>query len=223
MSVALVLGGGLFVPQIGRLLAEKGFAVVVCRTPDEAGPGPDANFGQNQRSVAVQMDMGNVEEVVARASSAGGGPVTCCINAIDLVETTEAVCPAMSPQEMALATMEAMTQFGLAPKKDATGELTAPCIFINLIDQRRHAERSVALSRKLIEMGLLNVTEAAAESFAPAFRVNAIGIRTARQADGHREQKLEESTADSEDLLAALAYLLNAPAVTGQAIYVDIN
>ncbi len=78
-------------------------------------------------------------------------------------------------------------------------------------------------------MGLWALTQTAAQALAPRIRVNAIApgptLIGARQSDSHfarqRANTVLERGSNPEDITAALAYLLNAPAVTGQMIAVD--
>ena len=74
-----------------------------------------------------------------------------------------------------------------------------------------------------------NLTRTLAQGLAPDIRVNAIGpgptLRGARQSDEHfarqRAATILERGAGPEDICAALGYLMDAPAVTGQLLCVD--
>jgi NAD(P)-dependent dehydrogenase (short-subunit alcohol dehydrogenase family) len=78
-------------------------------------------------------------------------------------------------------------------------------------------------------MGLWALTQTAAQGLAPHIRVNAIGpgptLKGARQSDKHfadqRANTVLERGADAGDIVAALGFLLEAKAVTGQLICVD--
>ena len=81
----------------------------------------------------------------------------------------------------------------------------------------------------IAKMGLWALTQTAAQGLAPDIRVNAIGpgptLRGARQSDEHfarqRAATILERGAGPEDICAALGYLMDAPAVTGQLLCVD--
>jgi NAD(P)-dependent dehydrogenase (short-subunit alcohol dehydrogenase family) len=79
------------------------------------------------------------------------------------------------------------------------------------------------------KMGLWALTRTSAQALAPAIRVNAIGpgptLQGARQsADHFRRQRaatILQRGADAADIVAALGYFLDAPAVTGQLLCID--
>lgn len=81
----------------------------------------------------------------------------------------------------------------------------------------------------IAKMGLWAFTQTAAQALAPNVRVNAIGpgptLIGARQSASHFEKQRAstplERGANPEDIIAALNYLLDAPAVTGQLLCVD--
>ena len=118
-----------------------------------------------------------------------------------------------------------------APKaqNDAQGEPVATGLVVNMLDQRIRKLTPEFTSYTIAKMGLWAFTRTAAQSLAPAVRVNAIGpgptMRGGRQTEEHfarqRAATVLERGSDPEDICAALAYLLRAKAVTGQVICVD--
>jgi NAD(P)-dependent dehydrogenase (short-subunit alcohol dehydrogenase family) len=78
-------------------------------------------------------------------------------------------------------------------------------------------------------MGLWALTRTAAQGLAPHVRVNAIGpgptLRGVRQSATHfadqQAATLLQRGSDPDEIAATLAYLLDAPGVTGQLICVD--
>lgn len=205
MSAALLLGGGAYAPGIARLIVQKGFRVAVQN---------EADVATGDKIVAVPADISDVDQLVAEAASICGGPISCCVNGMDLATRSCVVA-----HEVGLAVMEAMAHQDLRLEKDALGELLAPYRVINLINHTDLEEGPALLSRKLARMALKDITEAGAEAFAPAFRVNAISLCKPDPAP----RKAGRSGPGDADLLAALAYLMDAPAVTGQVFSVELS
>ncbi len=117
-----------------------------------------------------------------------------------------------------------------APLADRSGaEPRAMAQIVNMLDQRVLKLTPEFASYTLAKMGLWALTRTAAQELAPDIRVNAIGpgptLQGARQSSDHfarqRAATLLQRGAGPEDICAALGYLLDAPAVTGQLISVD--
>ncbi|WP_417628759.1 SDR family oxidoreductase [Pararhodobacter aggregans] len=112
---------------------------------------------------------------------------------------------------------------------DARGEPVATGLVINMIDQRVLKPTPEFMTYTLAKMGLWALTRTSAQALAPAIRVNAIGpgptLKGARQTETHFARQRANTVlgrgSDPEDITAALAYLLDAKAVTGQLICVD--
>ncbi len=100
---------------------------------------------------------------------------------------------------------------------------------VNIIDQRVLKPTPQFLSYSLSKAGLYWLTTTLAQGMAPRIRVNAVGpgptLRNARQSqedfDRQREAAVLKRGSDPADICAAVRYLLDAPAVTGQMIAVD--
>lgn len=115
------------------------------------------------------------------------------------------------------------------PETCEMGEPVACGLVINMIDQRVRKLTPEFMTYTLAKMGLWAFTQTAAQALAPRVRVNAIGpgptLQGHRQSESHF-QKQRQSTvlnrgANPADIVAALAYFLDAPAVTGQLLCVD--
>ena len=113
--------------------------------------------------------------------------------------------------------------------RDAAGEPLASGLVVNMIDQRVWKLTPEFSTYTIAKMGLWALTQTAAQGLAPQIRVNAIGpgptLRGARQSEAHftaqRAATVLGRGANEADITAALGYLLDAPAVTGQMIAVD--
>ncbi|MCX8509874.1 MAG: SDR family oxidoreductase, partial [Rhodobacteraceae bacterium] len=102
-------------------------------------------------------------------------------------------------------------------------------LVINMLDQRVRKLTPEFMSYTIAKMGLWAFTQTAARALAPHVRVNAIGpgstLKGAHQSqdqfDRQRAASILERGANAEDIVAALGYFLDAPAVTGQLLCVD--
>ena len=100
---------------------------------------------------------------------------------------------------------------------------------INIVDQRVLKPTPQFLSYSLSKAGLYWLTTTLAQGMGPRIRVNAIGpgptLRNARQSEAdfarQRDATILQRGADPADVCAAIRYLLDAPAVTGQMLAVD--
>jgi NAD(P)-dependent dehydrogenase (short-subunit alcohol dehydrogenase family) len=100
---------------------------------------------------------------------------------------------------------------------------------INIVDQRVLKPTPQFLSYSLSKAGLYWLTTTLAQGMAPRIRVNAVGpgptLKNPRQSDAdfdrQRDATILKHGADPADICAAVRYLLDAPAVTGQMLAVD--
>jgi NAD(P)-dependent dehydrogenase (short-subunit alcohol dehydrogenase family) len=100
---------------------------------------------------------------------------------------------------------------------------------INIVDQRVLKPTPQFLSYSLSKAGLAWLTTTLAQGMGPRIRVNAVGpgptIRNARQSEEdfarQRDATILKRGAEPADICAAIRYLLDAPAVTGQMLAVD--
>ncbi len=112
---------------------------------------------------------------------------------------------------------------------DARGEPLASASVINMIDQRVRKLTPEFMSYTIAKMGLWAFTQTAARALAPQIRVNAIGpgptMQGARQSKGHfdnqRAATVLKRGSNPEDIAAAMAFILDSPALTGQLLCID--
>jgi len=100
---------------------------------------------------------------------------------------------------------------------------------INIIDQRVLKPTPQFLSYSVSKAGLYWLTTTLAQRMGPRIRVNAVGpgptLKNPRQSDSdfnrQRDATILGRGADPADICAAVRYLLDAEAVTGQMLAVD--
>lgn len=100
---------------------------------------------------------------------------------------------------------------------------------VNIIDQQVINLTPQFLSYTVSKAGLWTLTRTLAQALAPNIRVNAVApgpsLKAERQTqenfDGHVKATLLQRPSEPADIAGAVAYLLSAPAVTGQMIVVD--
>ena len=186
--------------------------------------------GHGVKAAKLQADLGREAEseaLVARAAAAIG-PLTALINSASLFENDDWQSATRqswdSHIEVNLRAPLVLSQHFAAQLADgAQGSI------INIIDQRVLKPTPQFLSYSLSKAGLHWLTTTLAQGMAPRIRVNAVGpgptLRNERQSvadfDRQRDATLLGHGADPADICAAVRYLLDAPAVTGQMIAVD--
>ncbi|NOT39286.1 MAG: SDR family oxidoreductase [Alphaproteobacteria bacterium] len=100
---------------------------------------------------------------------------------------------------------------------------------VNIIDQQVVNLTPQFMSYTVSKAGLWTLTRTLAQALAPAVRVNAVApgpsLKAERQSqanfNAHVEATLLQRPSEPADIAGAVAYLLAAPAVTGQMIVVD--
>ena len=191
------------------------------------------------RAGAIQADL-LVEEdtrrLVPAAASALGGPLTVLINNASIFEYDNIRTGTRQSWdrhiESNLRAPVALSQdfAAQAPEEDWGGaEPVASSLIVNMLDQRVLKLTPEFMSYSIAKMGLWAFTRTAAQALGPRIRVNAIGpgptLIGARQSETHfaaqRASTVLNRGADPSDITAALGYLLDARAVTGQLICVD--
>jgi len=240
---ALVTGAAR---RLGRAmalsLAERGYdlAVHYAGSRDEAEATVAEIRSLGQRAVALQADLlveAEAEALVPRAATALGGPLTLLVNNASIFEyDTLATATRQSWDRHIGSNLRApfvlMQHFAAqapAPLTDAAGEPLAQAMVLNMIDQRVFKLTPEFMTYTIAKMGLWALTRTAAQALAPMIRVNAIGpgptVQGARQSAAHfaaqRAATILGRGANPGDITAALAYFLDAPAVTGQILCVD--
>lgn len=240
---ALVTGAG---QRLGRAMAlylgKRGYDVALHYASSSQGAESAAEEirAMGRKAVALQADLLSEDETQAllpQAAEGLGGAITVLVNNASIFEyDTIRTASRQSWDRHIESNLRApyvLTQAlaAQAPKaiSDERSEPVAQSLVVNMIDQRVRKLTPEFSTYTIAKMGLWALTQTAAQGLAPDVRVNAIGpgptLRGARQSENHfanqRANTVLQRGADSDDITAALGYLLDAKAVTGQLICVD--
>lgn len=232
-KTALVTGAAR---RIGRAIAlglgRSGWDVAV----HYSGSGVDAETvaaeirAAGRHAVTLQADLADaatLATLVGRAAAALG-PVTCLVNnaSVFLDDRIETLDPAQWDQNVAVnlkAPVFLARAFAEALPPEVHG------VIVNIVDQRVWRPTPQYFSYSVGKAGLWAATRTMAQAFAPRIRVNAIGpgpvLRSIHQTDAdfaaeQRATLLGRGTTPDE-IAAAVRFILDAPAMTGQMIALD--
>lgn len=241
MKRALITGGA---KRLGRAmtlyLAERGLDVAIhySTSREAAEETAEAARKQGVRAAILKADLLDEDQtagLVDRAAAALGGPLGLLINNASIFEpdTIETATKDSWDRHIGsnLRAPYVLTQAFArqAPEAERVSEPVARAMIVNMVDQRVQKLTPDFSTYTLAKMGLWAFTQTAAQGLAPDIRVNAIGPgptmrgarQTAAQFAAQRAATILERGADPSDICAALGYLLEAKAVTGQLICVD--
>ena len=243
MDTALVTGAG---QRLGRAMAvdlgARGYHVAVHYSTSAEGAEETVEAirdagGEASAFQADLLDDAQTERLFADVKSQTPGQVTCLVNNASIFEYDTILTATRSSWDRHMQSnlrapfilTQMMAEQQVQPEVDAGGEPIAPALIVNMIDQRVRKLTPEFMTYTLAKMGLWALTQTSAQALAPAVRVNAIGpgptLQGARQSKIHfrnqRANTVLERGADPQDIVAALRYLLDAKAVTGQLICVD--
>ncbi len=233
MKNVLVTGAA---KRLGRAialdLAAAGWNVAVHYngSSDDAQSAATAIRARGCKAATLKADLGleaETQTLVARAAEAIG-PLTALINSASLFENDDWQ---SATRESWDKHMEVNLRAPMILSQTFAAQLPAgeQGSIINIVDQRVLKPTPQFLSYSLSKAGLHWLTTTLAQGMAPRVRVNAVGpgptLRNERQSevdfDRQREATLLGHGADPADICAAVRYLLEAPAVTGQMLAVD--
>jgi NAD(P)-dependent dehydrogenase (short-subunit alcohol dehydrogenase family) len=243
MTRALVTGAG---KRLGRAMAlylgQRGYDVAVhyAASETEAAEVVTTLRAMGRQAEAIQADILDEDathSLVPRAVAELGGPLTVLVNNASIFEhdTIHTATRRSWDRHMEsnlrapFVLSQAMAAQVPPPVMDDNGEPVAQGLIVNMIDQRIHKLTPEFMTYTLAKMGLWALTRTAAQGLAPNVRVNAIGpgptMQGARQSVAHfaaqRAATILERGANPSDICAALGYLIDAPAVTGQILCID--
>jgi len=233
IKTALVTGAA---KRLGRAialdLAGAGYDVALHFNTSESDARDVASAvrATGRRAALLRADLGREEEtsgLVARAI-AELGPLGALINSASVFENDDWNSATRQSWDLHMdvnlrAPFVLSQQFAKALPDNASGAI------VNIIDQRVLKPTPQFMSYSLSKAGLYWLNTTLAQSLGPRIRVNAIApgptIINARQNESdfrrQREATILGSGADPGDVCAAIRYLLDASAVTGEMIAVD--
>jgi NAD(P)-dependent dehydrogenase (short-subunit alcohol dehydrogenase family) len=232
-GAALVTGGGRRIgAHLVRALAGRGYAVAIHHresAAEAAALAADIERGGG-KAVPLQADLAEpaqLQDLVA-AAHAALGPVTVLVNNAAIFEQDRATDFTLAQWDRQLAVnlrapVVLAREFARLLPADARG------LIVNLLDQRVAAPTRGYFSYTLSKLALAAATELLAAALAPHVRVNAIApgltLVSGAQSEADFERLVDRTPlgkGSSPDAIAqALAYFLEADAVTGQILFVD--
>lgn len=243
MKRALVTGAGTRIGQaLAVYLAERGFDVAVHYASSVSGADDTvARIGAiGRKAVALRADLldeDQTQSLVSRAAEALGGDLTCLVNNASIFENDTIATGTRNSWDRHIESnlrapyvlIQNFARQAPQPTMDDRDEPVASGLVVNLIDQRVRKLTPQFSSYTIAKMGLWALTRTAAQELAPQIRVNGIGpgptLQGAHQSDAgfaaQRAATVLGRGADLTDITAAMGYLLDARAVTGQLICVD--
>jgi NAD(P)-dependent dehydrogenase (short-subunit alcohol dehydrogenase family) len=213
--------------------AARGFDVAIHYNGSQAEAEATANEARAHGGAAATVRAnlargGDVEGLIAGAAEALGAPLTGLVNSASIFEhdRIEGLDPDLFQRAMAvnaLAPSVLMQRFAAQLPQDTRGAI------VNFLDFKLANPYPDHFSYTLSKYALQGATEIAARALAPMIRVNAVAPGYALPSPGQADADFERLRrnnplnygADAGDVAQAVAYLLTAPAVTGQTIYVD--
>ncbi len=233
-GAALVTGGARRIGRaITQRLAKQGLAIVIhasARSRDDAESVAHAICAGGGRAAVVTADLadaGATRGLIEAAEKPFGG-LTRLVNNASIFEADEAdtfeaagfdrhiAVNLRAPALLAQA-------FAAALPAEATGAV------VNIVDQRVLRPDPHYFSYSISKAGLLAATRTMAQAFAPRIRVNAVGPGPVlpNHVEGQAAFDAEVAVAPlaravpPEEIADAVAWLLDAPGITGQMIAVD--
>ena len=226
---ALVTGAAR---RIGRTLAltaaQAGYDVLVHHnhSPDDAAETVRQIEALGRRALAVQFDLAS--ESLHPLIAAAPGPVTLLVNCASLFDDDRI--RTLTPQSWDAANAAnlrgpvLLSQAFAAALPEGRGGL-----IVNIVDQRVLRPTPQFFSYAVSKAALWAATQMMAQGLAPRIRVNAIAPGPTLPSIHQSQAAFDAETgavilghgATPDEIGQALAYLIDAPSVTGQMIAVD--
>jgi NAD(P)-dependent dehydrogenase (short-subunit alcohol dehydrogenase family) len=213
-------------------LAANGWNVAIHYhgSEDDADTAAQAARAFGVDAAALKCDLSQEADTATLVQRAAKelGPLTALINSASLFENDDWQSATRQSWDDHMETnlrapMKLSQDFARQLPPDAKGSI------VNIIDQRVLKPTPQFLSYSLSKAGLHWLTTTLAQAMGPRIRVNAVGpgptLRNVRQSEDdfarQRDATILKRGADPADICAAIRYLLEAEAVTGQMLAVD--
>lgn len=232
-KAALVTGAGKRIGRaVARDLAAHGWAVAVHyghSAADADSVVAEIRAGGGT-AVALPADLGRESEVVGVIPAAVRhlGPLTLLVNNASRFERDEAMDATRESWDLH---MEANLRAPFVLSQGFAAQLPEGerGLIVNLLDQRVWNPTPHFVSYTVSKMGLWALTRTLAMALAPRIRVNGIGpgptLRNDRQSEAEFAAQCEATPlmrgTTPEEICAAIRFLIDAPAATGQMIALD--
>ncbi|MBK8173777.1 MAG: SDR family oxidoreductase [Rhodospirillales bacterium] len=231
--VALVTGAARRIgAAIARGLAGAGWAVAVhhARSTQQANALVGEIIAAGGKAVAIAADLESEDQTTALIEQAARalGPVTCLINNASIFERDEALTATHESWQRHMQ-INLRAPFVLIQELARQLPATKSGFVVNILDQRVWNLTPHFVSYTLSKAGLWTLTQSLALALAPRVRVNAVGpgptLPSSRQNDEQFARQWSTTPlmrpVSPEEIFAAVRFLLDAPAITGQMIAVD--
>ncbi|MFN4309137.1 MAG: SDR family oxidoreductase [Ferrovibrio sp.] len=230
---ALVTGAS---HRIGRtialFLAERGYALALhCNRSRAAAEALQAQIqDKGGRATVVQGDLAHHDDVMRLVDEAGAslGPVSVLINNASLFDYDHVETATEQSWNSHLDT-NLKAPFFLSQSFARQLPDSVPGNIVNLIDMRVWRLTPHFASYTVAKAGLWTLTQTLAMALAPNIRVNAIGPGPVLPSPRQTEEQFRRQWASTPlqrgaepgEIAAAVGFLLDAPAMTGQMIALD--
>ena len=182
-------------------------------------------------TISIGADLADataVEALVAQAAAKAGAPIAALVNCAaifehDVIDSFTAAAFDRHMHVNALAPALLAKAFAMALPQNTRGAI------VNFLDFKLAQPYPDHFAYTLSKYALAGATELLARALAPRVRVNAVAPGFILPAPGQADadfQRLHADTplgrgATTDDIAGAVLFLLSAPAITGQTIYVD--
>jgi NAD(P)-dependent dehydrogenase (short-subunit alcohol dehydrogenase family) len=234
LNWVLVTGAG---KRLGRAVALHlagagwGVAVHYHRSAQDAEEVADAARALGAEAATLSADLSDDaarKTLMRDARATAGGALTGLVNCAasfehDVIETMSPDVFARQMELNALTPTLLAREFAQGLPQGARGAI------VNFLDFKLANPYPDHFSYTLSKYALAGATELLARALAPAVRVNAVAPGYVLAAPGQSEADYQRLHADTplhygptpDDVAAAVRFLIESPAVTGQTIYVD--
>jgi len=193
-----------------------------------------------RQAICVQADLldeAATQALLPMAAAQLGGPITLLVNNASIFEPDDLGSASRESWDRHLGSnlrapfvlTQAFAAQELPLLTDSDGLPQASGLIVNMIDQRVRKPVPDFMSYGIAKAALWAMTQTTAQALAPRIRVNGIGpgptLQGARQTSAQfaaqRQATLLQRGATEGDICAALGFLIDSAAVTGQLICVD--